>query len=146
MAPDTDWQWSAARHLTRPPHYNRPYLWGRAALFQRAAQALQRGAVVVLTGPAGRGRTRLAEQLLMEGAHDAPGGAWAVSLAGIGRTEELLSRLAQTLLGHPADLGGLESVGRLLARRPTLLLLDDLPPGVGAPPWNACSASRRAPA
>lgn len=131
VAPDTDWQWSAARHLTRPPHYNRPYLWGRAALFQRAAQALQRGAVVVLTGPAGRGRTRLAEQLLMEGAHDAPGGAWAVSLAGIGRTEELLSRLAQTLLGHPADLGGLESVGRLLARRPTLLLLDDLPPGVG---------------
>ena len=130
--PGGDWQWSAARHLHGPTHYNRPYLWGRAALFQAALAALGRGPVVVLTGPAGRGRTRLAEQLLMEYAPHMPGGAWAVSLAGIGRTEELLSRLAQTLLGQPADLGGLESVGRLLARRPTLLLLDDLPPGVGS--------------
>ncbi|GGL74196.1 hypothetical protein GCM10010840_10390 [Deinococcus aerolatus] len=127
-----DWQWSAARHLPRPAYHNRPYLWGRAALFHAALAALGRGPVVVLTGPAGRGRTRLAEQLLMEYAPHMPGGAWTVSLAGIGRTEELLSRLAQTLLGQPADLGGLESVGRLLARRPTLLLLDDLPPGVGS--------------
>ncbi|GGO23384.1 diguanylate cyclase domain-containing protein [Deinococcus humi] len=131
-AAEGDWQWSAARHLTRPPSYNRPYLWGHCGLFQKAAYALQRGAVVVLTGPAGRGRTRLAEQLLMEAGRDVPGGAWAVSLAGIGRTEELLSRLAQTLLGQPADLGGLESVGRVLARQPVLLLLDDLPPGVGS--------------
>ena len=129
--PEPGWQWSVSQHLNRPPHWERPYLWGRSAGMQVAADALQRAEPVVLTGPAGRGRTRLAEQLLMECAAGYPGGARVVPLAGTGSAGELLSRLAQALLGQPADLGGLDSLGRVLARRPTLLLLDDLPPGVG---------------
>ncbi|GGL96429.1 diguanylate cyclase domain-containing protein [Deinococcus aerophilus] len=130
-APEPGWQWSVSQHLNRPPHWERPYLWGRSAGMRAAADALQRAEPVVLTGPAGRGRTRLAEQLLMECGPGYPGGARVVPLAGTSSAGELLSRLAQALLGQPADLGGLDSLGRVLARRPTLLLLDDLSPGVG---------------
>ncbi|WP_277425557.1 diguanylate cyclase domain-containing protein [Deinococcus psychrotolerans] len=120
----SDWETAVAYQLTQPLLWPRPLLYGRRAELQEAVKRLSLGHLLTITGPAGRGKTRLAEQLLGElGSHFAR--VQSVSLSGTLGPEMALSRLAEVLLGRPSERVDLASLGRLLARQPTLLLLDE---------------------
>ncbi|WP_161880894.1 hypothetical protein [Deinococcus alpinitundrae] len=102
-------------------------MYGRQNELRQARERLEHSALLSVTGPAQRGKTRFAEQLMGELAgsfertlHVAlPGGLPSGS-----DPAPLLSRIAEALLGRPSAHVGAASVGRLLARQPTLLLLD----------------------
>ncbi|WP_225429856.1 diguanylate cyclase domain-containing protein [Deinococcus detaillensis] len=120
----SDWETAVAYQLTQPLLWPRPLLYGRRTELQEAVKRLSLGSLLTITGPAGRGKTRLAEQILGElGSHFAR--VQSVSLSGTLGPEMTLSRLAEALLGRPSERVDLASLGRLLARQPTLLLLDE---------------------
>lgn len=92
-------------------------LFGRADELDRVVRALRPGRRVLLTGPGGIGKTRLAEEV----AHLR--GAAFVSLRGV-RSPGSLSGALGAALDLPE--GDLTVVGAALARRSGLLVLDDL--------------------
>ncbi|ADV66899.1 ATP-binding protein [Deinococcus maricopensis] len=124
--PDPAWEAAVAQHVTLAaralPHL--PYLYGRAHELRAARDVLHRQPILTFTGPSGRGKTRLALQLAGEARPDFPGGVHVVSLAGVPSTDVALVRIAEALLGTPPPSADAASVARLLARRPTLLVLD----------------------
>ncbi|MCP2014505.1 diguanylate cyclase (GGDEF)-like protein [Deinococcus sp. HSC-46F16] len=123
-----DWEDAAARQVPSPPPPPHPYLHGRGPEVREAARRLGGHALLTLTGPAGRGKTRLARQLLAELGAQAPGGAHEVPLRGVRVPELALARISEVLLGTAVAPVTAGTVARLLGRRPTLLLLDDAAP------------------
>ncbi|WDA60414.1 diguanylate cyclase (plasmid) [Deinococcus aquaticus] len=111
-----------------------PPMTGRQDVMREAVRALHSWPVLTLTGPPGRGRTRLARQLLMELQGRLPGGVAALSLQGTHSPGAALARLGEALSGEVVPNADEQLVGRLLARRPILLLIDDVTPDIlGAP-------------
>jgi predicted ATPase/DNA-binding SARP family transcriptional activator/Tfp pilus assembly protein PilF len=81
--------------------------------------------LVTLTGPGGIGTTRLAMEVATQAASHFADGVCVVPLAGIDAVELVPEALAQAL-GLPASpVEPLEQIERWLARRATLLVLDD---------------------
>lgn len=120
----SDWETAVTHHLNQPLLWPRPLLYGRREEVQEAVRRLSLGNVLTITGPVGRGKTRLAEQLLGElSGHFFS--VHVVSLSAALNSAMALSRLAEALLGRPSEHIDLSSLGRLLARQPTLLLLDN---------------------
>ncbi|GAA5512913.1 hypothetical protein Dcar01_01637 [Deinococcus carri] len=128
QAPPDDWEAAVLRHLPQgtPPHL--PYLYGRAGDMREATQLLRDHPLLTLTGPPGRGRTRLARQLLWEARGAYAGGTFEVRLEGGQAPDAVLARITQALVGQAAAPVDPHAVGRLLERRPTLLLLGGLDP------------------
>ncbi|HCP46307.1 MAG TPA: hypothetical protein DIU15_09710 [Deltaproteobacteria bacterium] len=92
-----------------------------AGLFQQGAR------LVTLLGPAGTGKTRLAQVFASERVQDYPGGVWFCDLATAKADDAMLSSVASVLevpLGAKDPEGGL--VQTLNGRGPTLLVLDHL--------------------
>ena len=100
---------------------------GRVAELSETAVLLSETRLLTLTGPGGAGKTRLALRLATTVADDFPEGVWFVDLSALSGGDSVLDRVALTLgIGEPR--GGhtlLEAVGRYLARRQTLIVLDN---------------------
>ncbi|EYB69493.1 AAA ATPase [Deinococcus phoenicis] len=124
QAPPGDWEVAVTRHVPQalPPHL--PFLYGRVQELREAAQLLHGHALLTVTGPPGRGKTRLARQLLWEVRGAFAGNAHEVRLADARSPESVLARISEALIGTAVAPTDLHAVGRLLERRPTLLLLD----------------------
>jgi diguanylate cyclase (GGDEF)-like protein len=123
--PAADWEDAVARHLPARLVWPRPPLYGRQLHLQQAVTRLRYSPLLTITGPPGRGKTRFAEQLLGELSAQFSGGGHLVSLAGLNDAGLVLARITQTLIGQSGQDLTPASLGRLLARRPTLLVLDD---------------------
>ncbi|GGR64617.1 hypothetical protein GCM10008959_28510 [Deinococcus seoulensis] len=119
---------SVAALLPRPYLPSLPPMIGRQQTMREAERALHSWPILTLTGPPGRGRTRLARQLLMELQGHLAGGVTTLSLQGAHSPEAAMARLGEALSGEAAPSADEQVVGRLLARRPTLLLIDDVTP------------------
>ncbi|WP_177183201.1 diguanylate cyclase domain-containing protein [Deinococcus reticulitermitis] len=128
QGPPQDWEGAVARHVPSARPVPQPHLYGRAPEVREAARRLHGHALLTLTGPAGRGKTRLARQLLAELGGSWPGGAHEVSLRGVRLPEVALARISEVLLGTAVAPVTVETLTQLLRRRPTLLLLDDAAP------------------
>ena len=115
-----DWEETLSQQFGAALLWPRPLLYGRSAELQDAAQRLDRSALLTVTGPPGRGKTRFAEQLLGE-LTSSFGRVHSFTLE---HTEAFLPRLAEVLLGRPSQQVDCAGVGRLLARQPSLLLID----------------------
>ncbi|MBB5297304.1 diguanylate cyclase domain-containing protein [Deinococcus metallilatus] len=124
QAPPEDWELAVSRHVPQGTPPRLPYLYGRAAELREAALLLRDHALLTVTGPSGRGKTRLAQQLLCEVRPTLAGGAYEVALSGVRSPDLTLARIAEALVGTAVAPADLHAVGRLLERRPTLLLLD----------------------
>lgn len=106
---------------------------GRAAWLAEAAQAVAGSRLVVLVGPGGVGKTRLAAQLARELAPDAPAGTHWVDLRAVGRAADLARALAEAV-GAPAT-DDLAELARHLGDQRVRIVLDEadhLAPEAGA--------------
>ena len=123
------WLWRGAR----PPL-------GRDALRRDLAQAIQRKAAIHLYGPAGRGKSTLAAQAVID--HAATGGRALWLEAGDAPLDAILCRIARAYRddpraqaalksGRPSEHGGasppLASLARCLRERQPILVLADAP-------------------
>ena len=106
----------------RVPRWDGPLV-GRAALLARLRVELAEERLVVLVGPGGIGKSRLAAQLAHLLAGDAPGGTDWIDLRGARSGSDLVGAIARTLqLGSVRDVGEL---ARKLGAAPRRLVLDD---------------------
>jgi predicted ATPase/DNA-binding CsgD family transcriptional regulator len=100
---------------------------GRVSELAEAAALLAETRLLTLTGPGGVGKTRLALRLASAAATEFPDGVWFVDLSPLSGGEFVLDRVALTL-GVKEPRAGRTlavAVGRYLARRQTLLVLDN---------------------
>ena len=100
---------------------------GREAELARAAELLREFRLLTLTGPGGAGKTRLALCLATSVSEQFPDGVWFVDFSPLSSGEFVWDRLASTL-GLRETQGGtarVEAMGRSLAQRKTLLILDN---------------------
>jgi len=98
---------------------------GRQVEYQDVEQLLARGAVVTLTGPAGIGKTRLAQAICETAAERFLDGTWFVSLVGGEGDAAVLSAIASALAIEPDATRSLfEHVVDSLAPRRVLIALD----------------------
>jgi diguanylate cyclase (GGDEF)-like protein len=106
----------------RVPTWDGPLV-GRAALLARLRVEVAEERLVVLVGPGGIGKSRLAAQLAHLLADDAPGGTDWIDLRGVRSGSDLVGAIARTLrLGSVRDVGEL---ARKLDGAPRRLVLDD---------------------
>ncbi len=106
----------------RVPHWEAPLV-GRGPLLARLRDELAEERLVVLVGPGGIGKSRLAAQLAHELAGSAPGGTDWIDLRGVRRGDDLVAAIARQL-----DLGAVHDVAQLarrLGEAPRRLILDD---------------------
>lgn len=98
---------------------------GRQRELAQVRRLLSAGRMVTLTGPGGVGKTRLARRAGAEAHRAFPDGVWLIELAQL-READLLAVEVATRLGledNPRD--PVESLGRYLADRNLLLILDN---------------------
>ncbi len=117
--------------LLRPPPNNLPAaatgFVGRDDELQLLKQYVANEAVVVLVGPGGIGKTRLAVQAAAEMLDRFREGVFFVSLASVTASDVLISAIAQALgLAFTGSEGAREQLLNHLADQALLLLLDDL--------------------
>lgn len=100
---------------------------GRNDELRRLVDALHHQRVVLLYGPGGIGKSRLAAQAAAESAVHFPGGVWWVGLVGLTSSRQIIPAIATALelevgyVDHP-----LERVALTMRDRRTLLVLDNL--------------------
>ncbi len=106
---------------------------GREEEVETISTLLESERLVVLTGPGGIGKTRLALAVAADRAEYFPNGTFVVDLAPITDADRLPAAIASTIgVGaDSADPSGV--VGRFLAERPMLLVIDNVEqiPGAG---------------
>lgn len=127
---------------------------GREKEIAEIKQLLKSHRLVVLTGPGGSGKTRLALQVTGELSDHYRDGAWLVELAPLNDPKLVLEAIAQALkMRISGEIALAEILKRFLARKHLLLLLDnfehllDAAPLVGellaaAPQLNVLATSR----
>ncbi|HKA48890.1 MAG TPA: LuxR C-terminal-related transcriptional regulator [Candidatus Dormibacteraeota bacterium] len=100
---------------------------GREAELARASALLAEARLLTLTGPGGTGKTRLALRLASSVAEGFADGVWFVDFSTLSGGEFLWDTVAVTLgVKDPGSSTTLaESVGRYLAKRQALLVLDN---------------------
>ncbi len=100
---------------------------GREAEMAEAVALLAGNRLLTLTGPGGAGKTRLALQVVSTVSGQFPDGAWFVDLSALSGGEFVLDKVAITLGVKEPRAGRTlaEAVGRHLARRQALLVLDN---------------------
>jgi diguanylate cyclase (GGDEF)-like protein len=111
-----------ARPPVRVPRWEGPLV-GRRRLLARWRSELAEERLLVLVGPGGIGKTRLAAQLAHELADGAPGGTDWIELRTLRPGDDLVAAVARQL-----DLGALDGVAELARRlgdAPRRLVLDD---------------------
>ncbi|MEX2500857.1 MAG: tetratricopeptide repeat protein, partial [Trueperaceae bacterium] len=91
-----------ARPRVRLPTWGRPLV-GRTDWLQRTLPTLVRARLVVLTGPGGVGKSRLAAQVARETAADAPDGSDWIDLRGRTDPADLIRTLAEATELEPTD-------------------------------------------
>ncbi|WP_233804882.1 winged helix-turn-helix domain-containing protein [Paraburkholderia sp. HP33-1] len=103
-----------------------PPLYGRAEDVAALARLLEVSRVVSVVGPAGIGKTRLAQAVAYELRNDYADGVWIVELASLADGLLLVPTVAR-VLGHQIALseGGLTSLVQLIRDQSLLLLLDN---------------------
>jgi predicted ATPase len=116
-----------------PPHNLQPLLTtfvGRERDMREARQLLQRDRLLVIVGPGGCGKTRLAVQVATDTLQQYPGGVWFVGLSLVNDADTIALAIAEALdvpeREGTSPLAAVTSeLGRRTSRRPTLLLLDN---------------------
>ncbi len=100
---------------------------GREAELAETAALLAEARLLTLTGPGGAGKTRLALRLASAVARDFPDGVWFVDLSPLSGDEFVWDEVAMTLDVKEPGPGRTqeEAVGRRLARRQALVVLDN---------------------
>jgi predicted ATPase/DNA-binding CsgD family transcriptional regulator len=111
---------------------------GRVEEIEKIKQLLKSHRLVVLTGPGGSGKTRLALQVVAELSDHYRDGAWLVELAPLNDPDLVADAIIQSLkaqIGGDAAPG--ETLKRYLARKHILLLLDNFEHLLAASPLVA---------
>jgi predicted ATPase/DNA-binding CsgD family transcriptional regulator len=100
---------------------------GREAEMAEAVALLASNRLLTMTGPGGAGKTRLSLQVAATLSGLFPDGVWFVDLSALSGGEFVLDKVAITLGVKEPRAGRTlaEAVGRYLARRQTLLVLDN---------------------
>lgn len=94
-------------------------------LFEAVHQALSAARVVTLLGPAGVGKTRLAQEVARGSLSQWPGGAWFCDLSECHELEEVCAALAEVLDIPLAEPRPVEQLGRALSSRGAVLVVLD---------------------
>ena len=98
---------------------------GRTAEVAELRALLGTAQVVTLSGTGGIGKTRLAAELLATVAADYPDGAWLAELGEVGRPEQVVSRVAETVgVREEPDRPLLDTLADSLRHRRAILVLD----------------------
>lgn len=108
-------------------------LFGRDDDLRSLGELLDGHSLVTVAGPAGIGKTRLAQTAAGARADTLPGGVWWVELGSLADPALLPQAVAQAL-GLPLDAAGdvVTAVGTALSREPALLVLDNAEHLLGA--------------
>jgi predicted ATPase/serine/threonine protein kinase len=110
---------------------------GRDSELASVVELLRRDGVrlLVLTGPGGTGKTRLAIEAARAVVGDFPDGVWMVALAPLRDPDEVPAAIAETLgVQEIGDRTPLQAVEEAMRHRHLLLLLDNFEQVVGAAP------------
>lgn len=122
-------EWSAATE-PKPAHSGwvpvpLSPLVGREAALKEILQLLSSTRSLTLTGAAGSGKTRLAQELASRLQEQYSGGVWWVELAALSSAQMILPAIAEVLGVQGASQPPLKSVLERLQGRKTLLVLDN---------------------
>jgi DNA-binding winged helix-turn-helix (wHTH) protein/tetratricopeptide (TPR) repeat protein len=137
------WRWTAPTEVVVEPRPPRELV-GREAELQAVMDALAPGQVVLLSGPGGVGKTRLAREAVALSREGWQGACAEISLLGCASAVEIVRAVARQLdipLETAEDSEA--AVSRALAGRAALLLLDEAE--AGAAPLSRLLAGWRAP-
>lgn len=98
---------------------------GREAALEETLQLLSTTRCLTLTGAAGSGKTRLAQELATRLQGQYAGGVWWVELVALSEAQMILPAVAQTLGVHGTSQPPLKSILERLQSKKTLLVLDN---------------------
>lgn len=98
---------------------------GREAALEETLQLLSTTRCLTLTGAAGSGKTRLAQELATRLQGQYAGGVWWVELVALSEAQMILPAIAQTLGVHGTSQPPLKSILERLRGHKTLLVLDN---------------------
>ncbi|GEM82644.1 tetratricopeptide repeat protein [Meiothermus hypogaeus] len=98
---------------------------GREAALEETLQLLSTTRCLTLTGAAGSGKTRLAQELATRVQGRYTGGVWWVELAAMSEDQMILPAIAQTLGVHATSQTPLKGIIERLRGHKTLLILDN---------------------
>jgi len=106
---------------------------GRDGPLREVAGLLEQHRLVMVTGPGGAGKTRLAGQVAARVAGRFADGAWLVELAPVQDPAQVAGVVAAALgVREQPGIPAAEAVGRVLARQQLLLVLDNCEHVIGA--------------
>ena len=124
-------QQAAARLFAEMPAWTTPFQ-ERLGLQEKLDAELEQGRTRCLTlkAPAGMGKSRLLLETAIDQSFHYPDGVWYVPCGHIADSDRLLADIANAAhLPREPRGSGAEPVGRLLAGKRALLVLDDMPAG-----------------
>ncbi len=98
---------------------------GREAALEETLQLLSTTRCLTLTGAAGSGKTRLAQELATRLQGQYAGGVWWVELVALSEAQMILPAIAQTLGVHGTSQPPLKSILERLRSHKSLLVLDN---------------------